>query len=284
VITGSLSAWRSQARAWSPSSAIVWIAWAVIVALFLMALAAPIIAPHGPNAIELGNSLAPPSADHLLGTDSTGRDICSRLIYGARASLFGPLIVVAVSTVVGVPLGLEAGYRRGVVDSALSRTWDVMFAFPSLLLAIVIVATFGAGFWTATIAITIVYVPVIARVTRGAVLVERDKAYVELCRIQGFADRRTMWRHVLPNCSSTISSQATLNYGYALLDLAGLAFLGLGVRPPTADWGVMLAAGRTDLLLGSYGAVVSASVAIALTVVAFNIVGDALAEKAVGGR
>lgn len=188
------------------------------------------------------------------------------------------------STAVGVPLGLQAGYRRGAVDATLSRTWDVMFAFPSLLLAIVIVATFGAGFWTATLAITIVYVPVMARVTRGAVLMERDKAYVELCRIQGFADRRTMWRHVLPNCAATISSQATLNYGYALIDLAGLAFLGLGVRPPTADWGEMLATGRTDLLLGSYGAVVSASVAIALTVVAFNIAGDALAERAVGRR
>ena len=142
-----------------------------------------------------------------------------------------------------------------------------MFAFPPLLLAIVIVAAFGAGFWTSTIAIAIIYIPLLARVVRGVVLVEREKAYVDACKVQGFSGFRVSVRHVLPNVSPTIVAQSTLNFGYALLDLAGLAFLGLGVQPPTSDWGQMLTDGRESLILHSYSEVISASVAIAVTVV-----------------
>ena len=252
----------------------------LIALLVVMAIFAPLIAPADPTVVDLGNTLAPPAADHVFGTDASGRDILSRLIEGSRTSLLGPLLVVALSTAVGVPLGLLAGYKRGLVDGLLSRAWDVMFAFPPLLLAIVIVAAFGAGFWTATLAISIIYVPLLARVVRGVVLVEREKAYVDACRVQGFSDLRVAFRHVLPNVAPTIAAQSTLNFGYALLDLAGLAFLGLGVQPPTPDWGEMLASGRDNLILGSYGEVISASVAIAVTVIAFNIVGDALATRA----
>jgi peptide/nickel transport system permease protein len=166
------------------------------------------------------------------------------------------------------------------VDGTLGRVWDVMFAFPPLLLAIVIVAAFGAGFWTATLAIAIIYIPLLARVVRGVVLVEREKAYVDACKVQGFSGTRISARHVLPNVAPTIAAQSTLNFGYALLDLAGLAFLGLGVQPPTADWGQMLTDGRESLVLHSYSEVISASAAIALAVVAFNLVGDALSERA----
>jgi peptide/nickel transport system permease protein len=247
----------------------------VIGLLVLVAVIAPLIAPYDPNAIDLGNTLAPPSSEHLLGTDASGRDILSRLIYGTRTSLLGPLLVVGISTLVGVPLGLLAGYRGGWVDGTLGRIWDVMFAFPPLLLAIVIVAAFGAGFW-----IAIIYIPLLARVVRGVVLVEREKAYVDACKVQGFSGTRISARHVLPNVAPTIAAQSTLNFGYALLDLAGLAFLGLGVQPPTADWGQMLTDGRESLVLHSYSEVISASVAIALAVVAFNLVGDALSERA----
>jgi peptide/nickel transport system permease protein len=256
----------------------------VIALLVLVAVLAPVIAPHDPNAVDLSNALASPGSGHLLGTDASGRDVFSRLVFGARTSLLGPLLVVALSTGVGVPLGLLAGYRGGLVDGVLGRAWDVLFAFPPLLLAIVIVAAFGAGFWTATLAISIVYVPLLARVVRGVVLVEREKAYVDACKVQGFGGVRIAVRHVLPNTAPTIVGQSTLNFGYALLDLAGLAFLGLGVQPPTADWGQMLSAGRQSLILHSYAEVVAASVAIAIAVVAFNLLGDALLERAVRRR
>jgi peptide/nickel transport system permease protein len=256
------------------------VAGGVIALLVVVAIFAPLIAPADPNAVDLANALEPPSADHLLGTDSSGRDILSRLIVGTRTSLLGPLLVVLISTLAGVALGMLAGYKGGIVDGGLSRAWDVMFAFPPLLLAIVIVAAFGPGFWTTTLAIAIIYTPLLARVVRGVVLVEREKAYVDACKVQGYSGVRISLRHVLPNVAPAIAAQATLNFGYALLDLAGLAFLGLGVQPPTADWGQMLTTGRDSLILHSYGEVISASVAIAITVVCFNLVGDALSRRA----
>lgn len=265
-------------RAEAPLATVV--AGVAIVLLVVLAVFAPLIAPADPNAVDLSNALAPPSADDVFGTDASGRDILSRLITGARTSLLGPLLVVAISTLVGIPLGLLAGYMGGFVDGLLARTWDVLFAFPPLLLAIVIVAAFGPGFWTSTLAISIIYVPLLARVVRGVVLVEREKAYVDACKVQGYSGIRVAGGHVLPNVFPTIAAQATLNFGYALLDLAGLAFLGLGVQPPTADWGQMLTTGRDSLILHSYGEVISASVMIAITVVCFNLVGDALSQRA----
>lgn len=252
----------------------------VIAVLVLIAIFAPLIAPHDPNAIDLSNAYASPSGAHPLGTDGSGRDILSRLFYGGRTGLLGPLFVVIISTAIGVPLGLLGGFRGGIVDGVLGRTWDVLFAFPALLLAIVIVAAFGAGFWTVTIAIGIVYVPLLARVVRGLVLVEREKAYVDALRVQGFSGRRIAVGHVLPNVTPPIVAQTTLNFGYALLDLAALAFLGLGVQPPTADWGQMLSTGREGLTLHHYSEVVSAAVVIAAAVVSFNILGDALSDRA----
>ena len=256
------------------------VAGVVIVVLVVVAIFAPLIAPDDPNAIDLANALQPPSSDHLLGTDSSGRDILSRLIVGTRTSLLGPLLVVLISTAAGVALGMLAGYRGGLVDGTLSRAWDIMFAFPPLLLAIVIVAAFGPGFWTTTLAIAIIYIPLLGRVVRGLVLVEREKAYVDACKVQGYSGMRVSFRHVLPNVAPAIAAQATLNFGYALLDLAGLAFLGLGVQPPTADWGQMLTTGRDSLPQHAYGEVISASIAIAVTVVCFNLVGDAISRRA----
>jgi peptide/nickel transport system permease protein len=262
----------------APAAAVV--AGIGILLLFIVAIFAPLIAPYDPNAVDLSNALAPPSAAHPLGTDASGRDVLSRLIFGTRPSLLGPLLVVVLSTLVAVPLGLLGGYRGGWVDGTLGRVWDVLFAFPALLLAIVIVAAFGPGFWTATLAISIIYVPLLARVVRGVVLVEREKAYVDACKVQGFSGLRVSLRHVLPNVAPAIAAQSTLNFGYALLDLAALAFLGLGIQPPTADWGQMLTDGRESLILHHYSEVIVASVAIAFSVVCFNLVGGALAERA----
>lgn len=272
-----------QSRRWMPrlpGSIGLAVGSTIIVVLLVVAVFAPLLAPHDPNAVSLSETLIGSSPGHLLGTDSAGRDILSRLVYGTRLSLLGPLAVVFMSVVIGVPAGLWAGYRGGWVDSVLSRLWDMVFGFPPLLLAIVIVATFGAGFWTATIAITITYIPLLTRVVRGVVIVECRNAYVDACRIQGFSAVRVCVFHILPNVAGTIVAQSTLNFGYALLDLAGLAFLGLGVQPPTADWGQMLSDGRQSILF-SVTEVVIASIAIAIAVIGFNLLGDALAKRLV---
>ncbi len=272
-----------QSRRWMPrlpGSIGLAVGSTIIVVLLVVAVFAPLLAPHDPNAVSLSETLAGSSPGHLLGTDSAGRDTLSRLVYGTRLSLLGPLAVVFMSVVIGVPAGLWAGYRGGWVDSVLSRLWDMVFGFPPLLLAIVIVATFGAGFWTATIAIAITYIPLLTRVVRGVVIVECRNAYVDACRIQGFSAVRVCLFHILPNVAGTIVAQSTLNFGYALLDLAGLAFLGLGVQPPTADWGQMLSDGRQSILF-SVTEVVIASIAIAIAVIGFNLLGDALAKRLV---
>lgn len=272
-----------QSRRWMPrlpGSIGLAVGSTIIVVLLVVAVFAPLLAPHDPNAVSLSETLIGSSPGHLLGTDSAGRDILSRLVYGTRLSLLGPLAVVFMSVVIGVPAGLWAGYRGGWVDSVLSRLWDMVFGFPPLLLAIVIVATFGAGFWTATIAIAITYIPLLTRVVRGVVIVECRNAYVDACRIQGFSAVRVCVFHILPNVAGTIVAQSTLNFGYALLDLAGLAFLGLGVQPPTADWGQMLSDGRQSILF-SVTEVVIASIAIAIAVIGFNLLGDALAKRLV---
>lgn len=250
----------------------------IIVALVLIGLLAPVIAPHDPNAMNLAQSLGGISSSHPLGLDQSGRDILSRLIYGTRLSLIGPLLVIIISVAIGVPAGLAAGFRGGVVDQVVSRISDILFGFPALLLAIIIVATFGASFQTAVIAIAITYIPLLARVVRGVTMVERRKPYVDALRVQGFSGLRVSTLHVLPNLAPTIIAQCTLNFGYALLDLAALAFLGLGTQPPTADWGQMLSDGRQNILL-SPNEVIIASITIAVAVIAFNLLGDSLTKQ-----
>lgn len=257
---------------------------AVILALIvMMAVLAPLISPYDPKEIDLVNSLAGPYGDHYLGLDGSGRDVFSRLVYGARTSLGGPAIVVVLSTVIGVPLGLIAGYFGGLVDSGLSRTWDVLLAFPSLFLAILIVATFGRGFFPAVIAISICYIPFLARTVRGLTLVERAKPYVAASRLQGFGAARILGGHILPNISGAVMAQVTLNFGYALLDLTALSFIGLGVRPPTPDWGSMMAEGKSTILT-TVNPVIWPCVAIIVTVVCVNLVGDAAAARIQRGR
>jgi peptide/nickel transport system permease protein len=251
------------------------IAGVVILVIVSVALFAPFIGPHHPEAQDLANSLKPASSEHWFGTDKQGRDIFSRILYGAQTTLLGAVFVVLISVVIGVPLGILSGYFGGLVDNIIMRLWDILLSFPALLLAFIIVATFGRGFENAVIALGIVYIPMISRIVRSVTLVEKEQSYVEAARALGLSHLRIMFRHILPNTFSPILVQATIDLAYAILDLAALSFLGLGVQPPTADWGSMLAEGREYMLISSNTALAS-GFAIMLTVIAFNLFGDGL--------
>jgi peptide/nickel transport system permease protein len=254
----------------------------VIVLLALVAILAPVIRPHDPNAIDLLHPFAGPSSGHLLGTDDTGRDLLSRLIAGSRTSLVGPLLVVLLEVALGVPLALVAAWRGGFVDGVLSRLLDVIFAFPGILLAILVIAFFGAGLRSAVIALAIAHMPYLARVTRGAAIRERRLAYVAALEVQGFSAFRICARHLVPNLVPLIVAQATVSFGYVMIDLAGLSFLGLGVQPPTADWGVMVAAGEQNILAGHPAQSLYAGALIVITVCAFTLLGERLADRKAG--
>ena len=249
----------------------------VIVLLALMAVFAPLIAPMDPNAIDLLHPFAPASSQHLLGTDDTGRDIFSRLIIGSRTSLLGPLLVVLLEVLVGVPIALAAAWRGGFVDGLISRVLDVLFAFPGILLAILVISLFGAGLKSAVLAIA--HMPYLARITRGAALRERRLPYVEALEVQGFSAVRISARHLVPNLLPLIVAQASVSFGYVMIDLAGLSYLGLGVQPPTADWGVMISAGQQALLGGHPLQSLYAGAMIVIAVCAFTLFGERLIDQ-----
>ena len=247
----------------------------VLLLILLMAVAAPLLTIHDPIAQNMAESLQGPSREHWLGTDKQGRDTWSRLVYGARPTLAGAVLVVLISELIGVPLGLISGYYGGRVDNFIMRSLDMLLAFPALLLAILIVATFGRSLTNVVIALGIVYIPAIARVVRSVTLVQRQQTYVEAARAIGYDDRRILFRHLLPNVASPIFVQSSIDLAYAILDIAALSFLGLGIQPPDPDWGSMLAEGRAFLLLSPYVSI-SAGVAIMIAVIAFNLFGDGL--------
>ena len=247
--------------------------------IVLVALLAPWLSPHDPNAVDLGNALAGPSGNHLLGVDGSGRDTLSRLMTGARTSLLGPLGVVVFSTVAGVAVGLAAGWRGGWLDSVLSRSTELVFAFPGLLLAILIVSIYGEGLFAPVVALGVAYLPYVSRLTRSLVLAERERPYIEAYRVQGHSALQICLRHVLPNIAPVVLAQSTINFGYALIDLAGLSFLGLGVPALTPDWGRMVFDGETAIQSGYPLSAILPCVAIVLTVVAFNVVGEHWADQ-----
>lgn len=256
----------------------------VLLSMIGVALFAPLIAPADPASVDLGATLSPPgTAGHLLGTDTAGRDTLSRLLYGARLSLLMPLVVIAAATLVGTVIGLICGWAGGVADAVLSRIVDFLFAFPSLLVAMLAVALFGRGYVAPTIGLIIAYTPYAARLIRNLVLQEKARPYVEAYRLQGFAGRTIAARMVLPNISPTMLAQAALGFGYVLVDLAALSFLGLGVQPPSADWGVMVAEGQEALMQKVIWPVLLPCLVIVAVVVAINIVGDYIGERLTGG-
>jgi len=255
----------------------------IVVALLLVALFAPWIAPHAPNETDSTAFLLPPvwqtggSSAHWLGTDAIGRDILSRLMYGARLSLSIGLAVVALSVAVGIVLGLVAGFFRGVLEIAIMRAMDVVLTLPSLLLAIVIVAILGPGLVNAMIAVAIVVLPHYVRITRAAVINEVSRDYVTAARMSGAGTLRLMFSEVLPNCAAPLIVQASLGVSTAILDAAALGFLGLGAQPPAPEWGTMLADAR-EFVLRAWWVVTFPGLMILVTVLAFNLLGDGLRD------
>lgn len=252
---------------------------AMVAVVVLAAVLAPWLVPHPPNAVDLGSALAGPSGAHPLGVDASGRDTLSRLVTGARTSLLGPLGVVLFSTLAGGAVGAAAGWRGGWLDSLLSRTSELVFAFPGLLLAILIVAMYGDGLTALVVALGIAYLPYVSRLTRSLVLAERERPYVEAYHVQGHSGAQICLRHVIPNIAPVVLAQSTVNFGYALIDLAGLSFLGLGVPPLTPDWGRMVFDGESAIQSGYPLSAILPCAAIVLTVVAFNVVGEHWADK-----
>ncbi|MFD0148148.1 ABC transporter permease [Streptomyces sp. NPDC055721] len=252
---------------------------AVLLALVLVALLAPVLAPYDPEAVDLTASLVGTSGDHLLGTDQSGRDILSRLLYGARTGLLGPLLVVAVSTLLGTLLGVVAAWRGGWADTILSRSMDMVFAIPGLLLAILLVTVLGTGMTAPVIAMAVAYTPYVGRLVRGIARQEKARPYIESYRVQGWSGWTVCLRHLLPNIAPTVFAQSAMNFGYALMDLAALSYLGFGVQPPTADWGAMINEGQSAVQQGAMLPALAPSACIVLAVVAFGIVGEGLADR-----
>ncbi|NGO83561.1 ABC transporter permease [Streptomyces sp. 196(2019)] len=251
----------------------------LVVLITAAALLAPWVAPHAPNAVDLGDALAGPSAEHPLGKDAAGRDTLSRLLLGVRTSLLGPLGVVAFSTLAGVAVGTVAAWRGGWLDSVLSRSTELVFAFPGVLLAILIISVHGEGLLAPVLALSVAYLPYVSRPTRSLVLAERERPYASAYRVQGHSALQICLRHVLPNIAPVVLAQSTINFGYALMDLAGLSFLGLGVPALTPDWGRMVFDGQTAVQHGYPLSAILPCLLIVLTVVAFNVVGEGWAAR-----
>lgn len=247
------------------------------------AIFAPLISPHLPDVQNQSMILLPPAwmsggtSSFLLGTDAVGRDILSRLIYGSRYSLFIGIVVVSIAVVSGVLVGLIAGYLGGWADSAIMRVMDVILAFPSLLLALVLVAILGPGLMNAMIAIALVDLPHFVRLTRAAVMTEKNKDYVVGSRVAGAGWLRLMFITILPNCLAPLIVQATLAFSAAILDAAALGFLGMGAQPPTPEWGTMLAEAR-EFIQRAWWVVTFPGLAILITVLAINLMGDGLRD------
>jgi peptide/nickel transport system permease protein len=254
----------------------------VIVLALLLAAIGPLLAPDDPNSIDLNLAFVGPVAGHPIGLDGQGRDLLSRLLVGARTSMLGPLFVVGLSTVAGVALALALAWRGGRVDTVVSRGLDVLLAFPGLLLAILVVALFGTGLVAPVIALAVSYMPFFVRILRGAAMRERRQPYVEALTVQGSSAFTITVRHLLPNLLPLVVAQATVNFGYAMIDLAALSYLGLGVQPPQADWGAMVFTGQAGILQGYVAESLAAGACIALVVCAFNVLGDRLSDNAAG--
>lgn len=250
---------------------------AIVIAFLLIAIAAPLIAPYPPNDGNLSERLNPPSRAHLLGTDALGRDLLSRVIYGARISLQIQVVAVVIALVLGTFLGMVGGYFGGWLDNLLMRMMDILLAFPGIFLAIAIIAVLGPGLGNLMLAAGIYSVPQFARIVRGSILSLKEKEFVEAARAAGENDFNILFRYLLPNSMGPIIVQTTLRMATVLLTASGLSFLGLGVQPPTAEWGAMLSTARTYLITSPHAATVP-GLAIMCVVMGFNLFGDGLRD------
>jgi peptide/nickel transport system permease protein len=250
----------------------------ILALLVTMAVFAPVVAPYSPSATDPQTALSGPSGSHWMGTDQLGRDIFSRIAYGARLSMLVSISAVSISVLTGTLIGLLTGYLRGLTDGIVMRLMDVMLAFPGLILALVFAAVLGPGITSVIIAVGIAGVPTFARVTRGAVMGVAAEDYVLAARSVGCGTRRIMFRHVLPNVAGPILILGTLYLAFAVLTAAALSFLGVGVRPPTAEWGAMVNEGRNVIVAGWWVSLFP-SLMVVLYVLAVNLVGDVLRDR-----
>jgi peptide/nickel transport system permease protein len=272
----AIPVFRSRSSTFDPTLVIVV---SIVVVLVAMAAAGPFFAPYPPNQTDVLDANAAWSGIHWLGTDALGRDILSRALYGARLSLLSPALVVLLASMLAAACALAAAWHGGWVDQLVTRVFDFLFAFPGLLLAVLAVSVFGVGLTAPVIAITLTYVPYIGRVVRVVALRERHSPYIQACSLAGIPAWRIVTRHLVPGLLPMIRAQATVSFGAALTDLAAVSFIGLGVQPPTAEWGVMVAEGQASLINGHPSQSLTAGGLIVLTVVAFNVLGEHLTRR-----
>lgn len=255
----------------------------IISLLALVTIFAPALTPYANEGLgdpNLANKFLPPSSEHLFGTDSLGRDLGARLMFGARTSLSIGLLVVVVAVLIGVPLGAVAGYFGGWIDEVIMRVTDIFLAFPPLLLAIGIAAALGPSFINSMLAIALTWWPWYTRLVRAQAISLRERSFVEAARGIGVKNLTIIRRHILPNVFTPVMVQATLDIGSAILTAAGLSFIGLGTQPPTADWGVMINEGRLYVLSGRWWIATFSGLAIFITTLAFNLLGDGVRDAA----
>lgn len=249
----------------------------IFLMVILAAIFAPYIAPYTPTKINFSHKLWAPGLDHFMGTDALGRDIFSRVIYGARTSLVIGFTVLGLSMAIGIPIGLAAGYIGGKTDTILMRVSDVFLAFPPLLLPIAITAALGAGLFNAMLALAISWFPWYARIVRGSVMAIRRELYIDAARAMGVGKIKIMLRHALPNSWTPAIVQASMDFGYTILAAASLSFIGIGAKPPTIEWGLMVALSRSKFL-DYWWTAACPGLAIFLTVLAVNLVGDGMRD------
>ncbi|MEU8844693.1 ABC transporter permease [Streptomyces sp. NPDC048564] len=256
------------------------IAGAVFLALVVLAAVfATLLAPYAPDAVDLSSSLVGTTGDHLLGTDASGQDLLSRVLYGTRTSLIAPLALLAIAALLGVTLGTVAAWRGGWVDTLVSRMTDVMYAFPGLLFVVLIIAVFGAGITTSVLGLGLAFAPTIAKYTRSVALAERSKPYVDAYRVLGMGGLRICVRHLVPGLARSLVGYLVVLFGEALMSLATLSYLGFGSQPPSSDWGLMVQEGQAAIVQGALLPALVPGTAIAAVVVAFNVVGVWAADR-----
>lgn len=249
---------------------------AIVLAWILIALVSPYIVPHPPDALDLSQRLLPPSATYWLGTDMLGRDVFSRLLVGARVSLFAGFAVALLGAAIGTLIGGVAAYAGGKVEEAMMRATDLMLCFPPIILAMAIAAALGIGVANTLIAMLVVWWPKFARLARSLVIVQRSQEYVEAAAVVGYGPGRILFRHILPNALGPLIVLVTLDVGQAILTFSGLSFLGLGVIPPTPEWGAMVSEGRE--LIQQWWVATFPGIAILTVVMGFNFLGDGVRD------